>query len=273
MRYKVGFLSKHLLRTFFYRDVAIVSTVVSFCLIFFEHFEQKTKLGIVAIAGLLLRYIYEWLQANRLKKAYVMLNNTTVEICEGDIFKQNGLKVIAFNEYFDTKVDNEIISSNTLNGKYIKEHVKNIKILDKNIKDKLRHRKIDTNRTRKIGKKDRYKLGTIFKYNDFLLVAFSHFDEFNKAYLSITDYVSCLIEMWNEIDKCYNGMNIVLPIIGSGITRLNEKSLSEQELLEILLWSFRLSGIKFTKSAKIKVVTQSDVMNKINLYQIQQEFS
>lgn len=37
-----------------------------------------------------------------------------VNIRKGDIFKTNGWKVIAFNEYFDTQVDDVIIAHNTL---------------------------------------------------------------------------------------------------------------------------------------------------------------
>ena len=271
-KYKVNFFSKYLLRTFFYRDFSITSAVVSFCLIFFEHFQQKTELGIVAFVGLVLDYIYKWNQANKVKKVAVTLNDSVIEICEGDVFKQEGFKVIAFNEYFDTKVDNNIISSKTLNGEYIKKHVKNVRQLDIDIKKKLKDKKIGVRSERRDGKKDVYKLGTIFKHNKFLLVAFSHFDESNKAYLSMTDYVSCLIEMWNEIDKYYNGTNVVLPIMGAGITRFKGKKLSEQELLEILLWSFKLSDFKLAQTAKIQIVAKSEIVDKIDLYKIQQEF-
>lgn len=270
---KVSFFSKYVLKSFFYIDFSIVSACVSFSLIFFDRFQQKRELGIFAIVGLILDYIYKWRQANKLKKVSITLNNSVIEICEGDIFKQEGFKIIAFNEYFDTQVNDEIISSKTLNGKYIKNYVKNMKILDRNIKYVLKEKIVGKCSTRKKGKRDIYKLGTIFKHNDFFLVAFSHFDEFNRAYLSMTDYVSCLLEMWSEIDRYYNGKNIVLPILGSGITRFRNKNLSEQELLEILLWSFKLSNVKLTVPAKIRIVVKADIIDKINLYKIQQEFN
>ncbi|SCN47164.1 hypothetical protein BAZMOX_82608_1 [methanotrophic endosymbiont of Bathymodiolus azoricus (Menez Gwen)] len=37
----------------------------------------------------------------------------------GDLFKSNGIIVIPFNECFDTIVDDKIISSKTLHGKFI----------------------------------------------------------------------------------------------------------------------------------------------------------
>ncbi|MHA6252748.1 macro domain-containing protein [Oceanobacillus sp. CAU 1775] len=33
--------------------------------------------------------------------------------------------------------------------------------------------------------------------------SFSRFDENNRAYLSMQDYISCLLKFWNEIDIIY----------------------------------------------------------------------
>lgn len=53
-----------------------------------------------------------------------------VNIRKGDIFKANGWKVIAFNEYFDTQVDDVIIAHNTLNGKFIDNYVTDLNELN-----------------------------------------------------------------------------------------------------------------------------------------------
>ena len=57
----------------------------------------------------------------------------------GDIFKEEGMKVIPVNEYFDTEVDNVIISQTTLHGMYIKEYLKynNIESLNSKIEESL----------------------------------------------------------------------------------------------------------------------------------------
>lgn len=47
-----------------------------------------------------------------------------VDVKVGDIFDQAALKIIAFNEYFDTPVDDVVISAKTLNGIYINNCVK-----------------------------------------------------------------------------------------------------------------------------------------------------
>lgn len=57
----------------------------------------------------------------KLTKNQVTLNirGMKVIVKQGDIFSANGWKLIPFNEYFDTQVDDIIVAHNSLNGKYI----------------------------------------------------------------------------------------------------------------------------------------------------------
>ena len=112
--------------------------------------------------------------------------------------------VIPFNEFFDTKVDNVIVSSNTLHGKFI-EKFKADSIIDIIIKrlESVEYLSIDNNRANDSNNK-RYQLGIIIKLDDFykksmdlnnvyLLTSFSKFDEDNRAYLNYKDYLHFLI--------------------------------------------------------------------------------
>jgi hypothetical protein len=49
----------------------------------------------------------------------IKIDGTTVTVKAGDIFNEEGLKAIAFNEYFDTVVDNSFISERSLNGIFL----------------------------------------------------------------------------------------------------------------------------------------------------------
>ena len=66
--------------------------------------------------------------------------------------------------------------------------------------------------------------------------------------------------MWNEIDIIYSTYNINIPLIGSGITRFKGVNLTEQELLELLLISLRLSNIKFKSDISI-IIHKSKIEN------------
>ncbi len=146
-------------------------------------------------------------------------------------------KVIAFNEYFDTVVDDDIISRTSLNGLFIENELNaSVEELDRYIEKDLSNRRIKIGKivTRHKGKKVKYPIGTICKYNDFLITAFSKFDKDNKACLTMKEYIDFLMKFWEEIDRVYAGKSVSIPLLGSGITRFTENiSISDQELKEL----------------------------------------
>jgi hypothetical protein len=208
---------------------------------------------------------------NNAKSISLKIGKTNVLIKQGDIFTQNGYKVIAFNEYFDTDVGS-IISDTSLNGIFIEKYVKNVSQLNKNIEDDTRlaekKRSIDTNRTS--GNKQRYALGSIYKHSDdFLLTAFAKFDSDNRVRITVPEYMEFLMNFWQELDKLYNGKNVAITIFGSGITRFsNGSEPSNQELLELLLLSFKMSGLKLT--SQLRIIIPSQKCDEINFYRLKE---
>ena len=90
-----------------------------------------------AIVIIIAFYIVSLIRANTLKKIKLNIKGSDFIIKQGDIFLQEGLKVINFIEYFDTIVDNKIIAKNSLNGKFITEKVKDLEKLDSTIDEQL----------------------------------------------------------------------------------------------------------------------------------------
>ena len=100
-------------------------------------------------------------------------------------------------------------------------------------------------------------------------MAFSKFDNSNRAYLYMQDYIDCLINFWDEIDKIYADRSISIPLLGSGITRFKEyEKMSHQELLELLIWSFKVSRVKFNYPSKVTIVIHESQKDKINFYKL-----
>lgn len=271
MLYKVKLLDKKLINEYFI-VLSIISLLSSFAFLIIDIPDNNKKgTGIALILFLLILYILLWVRANLSNRAILIINNSTLEVKVGDIFQEKEFKVIAFNEYFDTQVDNKIISDKTLNGMYIKKMVKDVDELD-NLMSTSQHEKIlEHNRKRRHGKKSRYKLGTIFQHNNFLLTAFTKFDNENRAYLYINDYINFLLNFWNEIDIIYNCCSVSIPLLGSGITRFKEYNMvSEQELLELLIWSFKVSKIKFTYPSQVSILIHESKKDKINFYKLKE---
>ncbi|KZS46451.1 hypothetical protein AWU65_11260 [Paenibacillus glucanolyticus] len=267
---QVPFFDKKILHTF-YGFLSVISVLTSIVFLFVEIDSTcKAAIGGGALALLVLVYIGIWIHANVRQSIKLTINTSEIEVKYGDIFSEEAdLKAIAFNEYFDTLVDEKVISSNSLNGIYIKKFYQGrVTALDEIISSDthLPEMIARENVGRTHGKKTKYRLGTICTVDDYLLTAFSRFDESNKAYLEINDYINCLLNFWNEIDRVYAGRTVALPVLGSGITRFREyENISDQELLELIIWTFKVSRIKFTYPSKVKIVVWQKKREKINL--------
>lgn len=250
-----------------------ISTFLSLILIFIDvPAKSKLTFGGIFVAILLIVYALLWLRSNNLEEVNLVIEGSSVTVKKGNIFKQNGFKAIAFNEYFDTQVDDKIISRHSLNGIFITKHLAiSVAELDKYIKNYLFEDDeiLGNNTARKYGKKIHYSIGTICVYNDYLLTAFSKFDEKDRAWLTMPDYLGFLINFWDSVNRVYSQKSVSVPIFGSGITRIKEhKNISDEDLLKIMLWTFRISEMRFKYPAKLTVVIHTGKMDRINLLDI-----
>lgn len=233
---------------------------------------QKIATGLACIAVLIIAYLWLWYRANSLREINLIIEESTVIIKTGDIFKQEGLKAIAFNEYFDTQVDERIIAESSLNGKFINEYlsctvselddyISNYRFDAEEIKDK--------NVGRIEGKKQKYEIGTICVYGDYILTALSKFDEHNVAHLTMPEYLGFLISFWDKVNRIYAQKSVSVPIFGSGLTRIKgHKIIDEQDLLKIMLWTFRISEMRFKHPAKLTIMIHEGKIDKVNLLEL-----
>jgi hypothetical protein len=270
---KVSFFDKRILNKFFF-VLSVISVITSIAFLFVEiDTKCKTAIGLTALVILVVLYIGIWIHSNVRRSIRLKINTSEVEVKFGDIFsEQADLKAIAFNEYFDTLVDDKVIAKSTLNGIFINKFFKdNVEELDGIISADahLREVVVAENATRSAGKKTKYKLGTICVVNDYLLIALTHFDADHRAYLEINDYINCLLNFWNEVDRVYAGKTVALPVLGSGITRFKGyENISDQELIELIIWTFKVSRIKFTYPSKVKIVVYKNKSDKTNLLEL-----
>jgi hypothetical protein len=270
---RVSFFNQRVLSKF-YRVLTLISVITSILFLFVDIDKKcKTTIGLIVLLILIILYFGIWIHSNVRHSIRLKINSSEVEVKFGDIFlEQADFKVIAFNEYFDTLVDDNVIAKSTLNGIFINKFYKeNVEKLDDIIlaDAHLRQAKVGENKTRISGKKTKYRLGTICVVNDYLLTALTHFNGSNKAYLEINDYINCLLNFWNEVDRIYAGKTVALPVLGSGITRFKGyDNISDQELLELIIWTFKVSRIKFTYPSKVKIVVYKNKSNKINLLKL-----
>lgn len=197
----------------------------------------------------------------------LMVGDNKFIVKKADVFDQKGLKVIPFNERFDTKVDDKIIAHTSLNGILIDKYFK-----DKNKLNSLKNTIKNSSEIEELhsyndGNFKKYPLGRIIQYDDFLLLAFTHIDNENRAYLSHIDYEQCLLNMWKELDRVNAGLPIFIPLLGSGITRFrNTPHKSKFSLLHCLICTLKMSGIQLKEP--ITLCLTEDAMEEINIYEL-----
>ncbi|MMZ60770.1 hypothetical protein D1872_228830 [compost metagenome] len=159
---KVPFFDKKILHIF-YGFLSVISVITSIVFLFVE-IDPKIKMviGGGALALLVLVYIGIWVHANMRRSIKLTINTSEIEVKFGDIFSEEAdLKAIAFNEYFDTLVDEKVISSSSLNGIYIKKFYQgNIAVLDEIFSSDTHLPEMIAceNAGRTVGKKTRYRL-------------------------------------------------------------------------------------------------------------------
>jgi hypothetical protein len=191
------------------------------------------------------------------------IRGITVSIGQGNIFEAKGWKVIACNEFFDTTVDDVIIAKNTLNGIFIDSYVENIDDLRQtiaNASDNPKFKRYTCNDRRV------YPLGRIIPYKDFMLLAFTHFED-NQAHLTQKDYEDCLRVMWTEISRVYANKPVFIPLLGSGITRFDGTPYkSNFDLLRCMLCTLRTSGANINQP--ITILLTEEAIQDINIYEI-----
>lgn len=271
----IKFYDKKLLRDLL-SFILTIEALFGFAALFYGEWIKDNRNFIMAgcFVIFLVYYLIKLYLINKIKKITLDIMSSTFIVKEGDIFehKKGELNVINFNEYFDTCVDNKIIAEKSLNGKYLKKYVLDLSELDKKIDNTLNPVEIVSER--KSGKKKKYELGSIVEHEGFLLTSLTKFSEDNRAYIELKDYLSFLMNFWNNLDKIYADRSVVITLFGSSsLTRMTDVyDITEQQLLEIIIWTFKISKIKFKYPTTITLVLTKDLLKKINLNKIKEMY-
>ena len=202
----------------------------------------------VTLAVMLGYSLYLWLR----KSVQIKGRNYNIHISYGDIFDMdNCKKVIPFDECFTTSVGSAThqIKPTSVCGQYLTKHpIDSIQTLIDAV-----HLKPERSRSKYNGQV-RYESGTLVPNGDHLLMAFAKLDENGLGRMSRDEYLDCLSTLWQEISKHYGQTDVCVPVLGSGITRLDDTSLTQQELLDMMIASYKLSAHKIKPPLKLHIV-------------------
>ena len=197
----------------------------------------------------------------RIKRKSIKIKgaNYTIQIKYGDLLKEKKCKkVINFDECFTTHIGTNPcdVKKTSICGQYLSQDGKNL-----NIQQLLSNVQIKPEeRISRYAGKISYKPGSIIAIGDYLLLAFATLDENGRArFFSLDEFVECLLTMWKQIEVNCTQQDVCIPILGSGLTNFeggNGASLSQQELLNLIVWSYKLSPHKIKAPYKLRIICQ-----------------
>ena len=212
------------------------------------------RLFVLIIAFILsLIIIAIWLLIKR--KVTINGDNYIIEVKYGDILKQKHCKkVINFDECYTTVVGQAPgeIKATSICGQFLSVHpgLDMASLIDNTgIPSKQE--------VSCYNGKACYEPGTLIPYGDYLLMAFAKLEADGRGRLSRDEYLSCLNMLWKEIDKYYGQEDVSIPILGAGITRFESgsgASIPQQELLDLIIGSYKLSSCKIKKPYKLRII-------------------
>lgn len=171
--------------------------------------------------------------------------------------------VIPVNRCFDTLVDNDLISENTLHGKVMKKlYAKNRftrETLDDAIQKSLQGKNLQTETVppeeKPKGNLLRYPVGTVAEVRvsntcTFFFLALSTFDQNLHAHTSEEDYVLALCRLLRFCNTRSQGCPVVMPLIGGGGSNVRR---SEKDILEYIIKFFTMNRFQINCDLHIVV--------------------
>ncbi|MBU2467327.1 MAG: hypothetical protein KKC78_01710 [Proteobacteria bacterium] len=181
-----------------------------------------------------------------------------IEIVVGDLFKQEGALVIGTNTTFDTKISRNLISDKSVQGQFTKKFFGDEAQLDVQIENSLTGLAYDKLPGDREGKNKQYPIGTVAKINiqhmTAFLVSIAHINRHGTASGTFDELKMALANLWVFIGDRGTKGNIVIPVLGSGFSRLVN---TREEIVREIIQSFVAACTSKVLCDKLTIVLSS----------------
>jgi hypothetical protein len=210
-----------------------------------------------------------------------------VELLVANYLNLEGDKVLATNSTFDTTHTDNFISPKSIQGQFFKKYYKSISHLDNDLATALKNEiPIQTlNRTK--SKIQQYNIGTVAKlthinsspwwkvWSDDIefrtyWLAMANVNEFGKPNSNFENLQISLGELWQFVATKGHLENLIIPILGSGRTGINER---RERILQEIIFSFVAFASenkerKLTEKLTIAIHPKDLLKHDINFYEL-----
>lgn len=204
----------------------------------------------VCAAVLLLSCVGFYLYLQIRRKVIISDKTFTIKVEYSDLFKdKKGKRVINFDECYTTNVGSRPgdVKPGSVCGQYL------IKYPIDNMQSLIQTYGIQPSGVSLYNSIPKYESGTLIPRDNFLLMAFAKLDAKGLGRMNYEEYLECLDKLWEQIDLYHGTDDVYLPILGSRIARF-DKDFTQQELLDIMIASYRLSPKKMKKPNVLHIV-------------------
>ena len=195
--------------------------------------------------------------------------NTRIEIKFGDIFEEDGFRVIAVNEFFDSQIGLPV-SDKSLHGIFLSKcfggHSQAFdQIIEEELKDSA-----GENITRPQGKTRKYPIGTTaaipVNSDHYLCFALTKTEiDTCKACADVPTLWQALIGLWQKARISVGGSVLVLPLVGSGLSGIG---IPTRELLDLIILSVITESKRRQITTYIRIILTPDRYEEVELKEI-----
>ncbi len=191
-------------------------------------------IGISIVAGVLLAF------PRKTVSATIPGADVSVTVCVGDLFDAKDNVIIGTNDVFDTHIGDDIISSRSIQGKFVQNRFDgSVPALDKVIDEQLVDVPFVVDEAKTKGKNRRYQTGLCLEVNAkgirHYLSAYCRMGANLKAETDVCTLISSLEECWNKVRNSGQNQGVSMAVLGSDFGRIG---LTQTQLIQILVLSF-----------------------------------
>ena len=199
-----------------------------------------------------------WHNRVGLKYEY-FINGTDVKITiqVGDVLANNSAVIIPTNTTFDTIMEDEFISINSVQGQFQKKYFENNliqldELLEKGVYG-IEYESIE----RQLTKCKRYPIGTASKITvdgkHFYFIAIADVNEYGKTINTKFENVQIALEgIWSQLESKGHIENLAIPLLGTG--KAGIKDVTREKVIKEIVFSF-------VASSKERKITENLIIN------------
>lgn len=194
-------------------------------------------------------------------------NDTKITVKFGDLFAESGWKAIGTNDFFDSIVDEDLVSSKSLHGYVLNEYWPgNRHDWEKQVSASLRNRR-GQRESRSKGNRLRYSIGTTVRActdeQKFLFVALGETNSpDNVTSANAEMLIRAVRGMIAEARAACSMEPLIIPLMGSGLARVGIKN---SVLVDLIITAVLEESRRGRVTSEIKIVLPEDKAHQINL--------